>query len=265
VLADPTLIHQLIMKLCLHAGPARLENHAQLRVNLERCDFPVVGADGIATIGPGARLTIAHQGSEAHPPAAAGGGEPAGDDRGSDFVVVRELVHVHHGELAVLNEPAGGVVFQVRLPAHPELVEPETVPVELPAVFSRNHERILLVDDDELAGRTAEQIIARLGYQVRWFRDPELALAHFQTRPEHYHLVISDLAMPDLTGNQLTAALRRLRPGLPVLITTGLLDHALVREARAAGAGNLLFKPVDPAVLAREIARALAAPGSPAS
>jgi PAS domain S-box-containing protein len=253
VLADPTLVHQLIMKLCLHAGPARLEKHGVLRVHLERCEFPVVGADGTATLGPGARLTIAHQGPD-QPPTAA-------EDDGPDLAAIREIVHVHHGDFVVHRGPAGGVVFQVRLPAHPELLEPETAPVELPTVFSRNHERILLVDDDELAGRTAEQIIARLGYQVRWFQDPEAALAHFQARPEHYHLVISDLAMPGLTGNQLTAALRHLRPDVPVLITTGLLDHALVREARAAGAGNLLFKPVDPAVLAREIARALTAPG----
>jgi len=253
VLADPTLIHQLIMKLCLPGGPARLENHGQLRVNLVRCGFPVIGADGNATIGPGAELTVAHAGADPHPPVPA--------FHGPDLAVIQEIVKAHHGDLVILREPAGGVLFQVRLPGRPDLEAPATAPVELPAAPSRNHERILLVDDDELAGRAAEQIIARLGYRVTWFQDPEAALAHFQARPEHYDLVLSDLAMPGLTGNQLRAALRRLRPDLPVLITTGLLEHALVREARAAGAGNLLFKPVDPAVLAREIARALGAPG----
>ena len=92
---------------------------------------------------------------------------------------------------------------------------------------------------------TTDKILSRFGYRVRWFRHPEAALADFQAHPTEYDLVVSDLAMPGMAGNHFAAALRRLRPEFPVLIITGMMDPALVREARENGTGRLLFKPVN--------------------
>jgi CheY-like chemotaxis protein len=66
--------------------------------------------------------------------------------------------------------------------------------------------------------------------------------------------VLSDEAMPQLTGSELAAAVRRLRPGLPVLLMSGYVSSALVARAQAAGVREVLPKPL----VARDIAQALA-------
>jgi DNA-binding NtrC family response regulator len=102
-----------------------------------------------------------------------------------------------------------------------------------------------------------EMLLNRLGYQVRRFQKPEEALAHFQAGPADYDLVITDLAMPGMTGDNLAAALLHIRPDIPILITTGVIDSPILKKVEAIGVCNVLLKPVSAETLAGEIARLL--------
>ena len=264
VLADPTQIHQVILNLCTNAWQALPENSGYIKVNLEMCEINeiVAASHPHLHIGPAVRLSICDNGSGMDKATLERIFEPffttkpVGEGSGLGLSVIHGIVKNHQGVIAVESQPGIGTVFHIYLPPH-DSVE-EEAPAESKIVVSGNRERIMFVDDDELAGRATEKILSRFGYQVRWFRHPEEALAHFRSNPAQYDLVVSDLAMPGMTGDDLAAALLRIRPGLPILITTGLIDPAILKQAREIGVGNVLLKPVSATTLASEIAHQLA-------
>ncbi len=264
VLADPTQIHQVIMNLCTNAWQALPENSGYIKVNLEMCEIDEIVAASHPNlhIGPAVRLSICDNGCGMDQATLERIFEPffttksVGEGSGLGLSVIHGIVKNHQGVITVESQPGKGTVFHVYLP--PDASEEKEAPAESKTVIKGNHERIMFVDDDELAGRATEKILSRFGYQVRWFRLPEEALAHFRTDPAEYDLVVSDLAMPGMTGDNLAAALLRIRPDLPILITTGLIDPAILKQAREIGVCNVLLKPVSATTLASEIAQRLA-------
>ena len=264
VLADPTQIHQVIMNLCANAWQALPENNGSIRVNLEMCeiDETVMAGHPDFRDGPAVRLSICDNGSGMDKATLERIFEPffttkpVSEGSGLGLSVVHGIVKAHQGAIIVESEPGKGTVFHVYLP--PQASEEEESSTEPKTVFRGNNERIMFVDDDEFAGRATEKILSRFGYQVRWFKHPDEALADFRSRPAEYDLTVSDLAMPGMTGNDLAAALLHIRPELPILITTGLIDPAILKHAREIGVCNVLLKPVSATTLAREIAQRLA-------
>lgn len=264
VLADPIQIHQVIMNLCTNAWQSLPESNGFIRVNLEMCDVDetmMAGHPGLQA-GPAVRLSVRDNGCGMDKATLDRIFEPffttkpVGEGSGLGLSVVHGIVKAHQGVITVESEPGKGTVFHIYLP--PQSVEEKEAPAEPQAVIYGNNERILFVDDDEFAGRTMERVLKRFGYRVQWFKHPETALAHFRASPADCDLVISDLAMPGMTGDKLAVALLRIRPDLPILITTGLVDPTLLKQAGEIGVCNVLLKPVSAVMLGREIAQHLA-------
>ena len=86
---------------------------------------------------------------------------------------------------------------------------------------------------------------------------PVEALAEFRTAPHRFDLVITDMTMPGLTGDQLVAKILRIRPDLPVIICTGFSERMDESTAADIGAKGLLMKPVIKAELSAAVRRAL--------
>jgi len=267
VLADPTQIHQVIMNLCTNSWQALPENKGFIKVSLEMCevDETVMAVHPGFSAGPAVRLSVCDNGSGMDKATQDRIFEPffttkpVGEGSGLGLSVVHGIVKAHQGVITVDSEPGKGTTIHVYLP--PQAAEEQENVPEPQTVVLGNNERILFVDDDEFAGRTMERVLKRFGYQVRWFKHPEEALAHFRASPADCDLVITDLAMPDMTGDQLAVALLRIRPDLPILITTGLIDPAVLKQAREIGVCSVLLKPVSAAALGREIAQRLAERG----
>jgi len=263
ILADPTQIHQVVMNLCTNSWQALSGNNGYIRVNLEMCEIDETITIGHPDLhpGPAVRLSIFDNGSGMNRATLERIFEPffttkpVGEGSGLGLSVVHGIVKAHQGVITVESEPGKGTVFHIYLP--PQALEEEEAPAETKPIVTGNNERIMFVDDDEFAGRATERVLNRFGYQVRWFKHPEEALTHFRAVPAEYDLVVSDLAMPGMTGDNLAAALLRIRPGLPILITTGLVDPAILKNAREIGVCNVLLKPVSATMLAREIAQHL--------
>jgi PAS domain S-box-containing protein len=263
VLANSTQIYQVIMNLCTNAWQAMPEKKGRIRVNLEMCEIdPTMAAShpGLQT-GPAVRLSIRDNGSGIDPATLERIFEPlfttkpAGKGSGFGLSVVHSIVKAHKGIITVESEPGQGTVFDIYLP--PQKGETEKDFTQSSIAFSVKHEHLLFVDDDEFAGSAMEMLLNRLGYQVRRFQKPEEALAHFQAGPADYDLVITDLAMPGMTGDNLAAALLHIRPDIPILITTGVIDSPILKKVEAIGVCNVLLKPVSAETLAGEIARLL--------
>jgi CheY-like chemotaxis protein len=119
----------------------------------------------------------------------------------------------------------------------------------------------MLVDDDTVSGFAIEKLIESLGYRVTRYTRPEDALAAFTADPAGCEVLVSDLAMPGMNGDELVERILRIRPALPVLIVTGFIESARRELLEKTAARVVLSKPVDRS----EIAHALAGntPASP--
>ena len=147
--------------------------------------------------------------------------KPPGKGSGLGLSTIYGFARQSGGHLAIASEPGKGTTVRLYLPrskadrssAGPEKVHAPPLP--------RGDEAILVVDDNDAMRTTAARNLAALGYQVRLAADGPGALAILQTG-EPFDLLLTDVVMPNgLSGYQLADAARTLRPGLPVLFTTG--------------------------------------------
>ena len=116
---------------------------------------------------------------------------------------------------------------------------------------------VLLVDDDDGVRRLARRVLARGGYAVLEARSGAEALDAARAHDGPIHLVMLDVLMPGMTGNQLSHHLLEARPGTPVLVTSGSPDDPAVRFGMVGNGRAFLPKPFSPADLLAAVARML--------
>jgi len=155
----------------------------------------------------------------------------------------------------VYTEPGRGAIFKVYLPliAGESSVEAEVKSALPPGGV----ETIMVVDDEEDITRLECKILEGLGYRVTVFADSEQALQAFRDQPNGFDLVITDMTMPRLSGDDLARAVMGIRPGMPVILCTGFSELIDAEKAKAMGIREFLLKPVEKGELARAVRRAL--------
>ena len=113
-------------------------------------------------------------------------------------------------------------------------------------------ERVVLVDDNSNIRRLARELLEELGYQVEAYANGQQALAAIARDSRPIALLVTDFTMPELTGYQLARKIREERPGLPILIVSGLSEDT-VMPASLEPAFPFLQKPYSLKSLARKI------------
>jgi CheY-like chemotaxis protein len=116
---------------------------------------------------------------------------------------------------------------------------------------------VLLIDDEAPVLAATAEVLSRLGYEAVSFSDSLAALVAFEAAPERFDVVITDEAMPGLTGTGLTRVLRRHRPDLPIVLVSGYTGVTQTQQALAAGVSELLTKPILSHEMATTLARVL--------
>jgi DNA-binding NtrC family response regulator len=120
------------------------------------------------------------------------------------------------------------------------------------AVAARSEERqILLVDDEPSMTRVISRLLARHGFEATVTDDPSSAVELVRERPGFFSLVITDMAMPGMSGDELALQLKALAPNLPIILSTGGGDGP---EHLFAG---VLLKPFDAPTLVDTVERCL--------
>lgn len=107
----------------------------------------------------------------------------------------------------------------------------------------RGNERILLVDDDVIIAKSICLLLEHLGYKVTALTSSEEALKLFSGNPLHFDLVMTDQSMPFMTGKGLREGLMRIRPDIPVILSTGSSDRISPEQAMAMGFQGFMMKP----------------------
>jgi len=178
-----------------------------------------------------------------------------GKGTGLGLAVVYGILTEHKGDIKVYSEVGKGTTFNVYLP----LMNGSTEAISTQKALNKltGTERILLVDDEESVVRLEKQMLERLGYNVSDFSNSLEALETFNSNPDGYDLVISDMTMPNLTGDQLAQKLMSIRPDIPIIICTGFSERINKEQTEANKVKGFLMKPVVKSEMAQMVRKVL--------
>jgi len=104
-------------------------------------------------------------------------------------------------------------------------------------------ERIMYVDDEELLVYLMTRMLERLEYEVAGYTDADQAIQAFRSDPSRFDAVVTDLAMPGMTGHELARTLRTIRPDIPIVMTSGYMRDEDAEAALQAGVREVISKP----------------------
>jgi PAS domain S-box-containing protein len=263
VMADPIQIHQVMMNLCTNAGYAMRDKGGRLTVRLVETDLKEAAARRLGDLAPGRylKLSVADTGhgivsehlSRIFDPFFTT--KPKGEGTGMGLSVVHGIVTSLGGAVSVESAPDAGAGFDVYLPAI-EAQAPAAVTEA--AALPAGTEKILVVDDEVFQTDMSKHLLGLLGYRVEACNRAGEALDLFRKAPEAFDLVITDMVMPDMTGDELARQLLQLRPDLPIILCTGYSENITEAKARSLGIKGFALKPLVMEELARLIRKVLA-------
>ena len=167
---------------------------------------------------------------------------------------VHGTVKKYGGAVMVESQPGQGSIFTIFLPV---TRKQEVIPPYEPEALPRGNERILFVDDELPIVKMGQQALERLGYTVTTRTSSIEALEIFQAKPYDFELVITDMAMPNMTGGQMATKMVAIRPDIPVILCTGYSKKMSSESAADIGIRAFAYKPVVKAELAKTVRKVL--------
>ncbi|MBF0242821.1 MAG: PAS domain S-box protein [Desulfamplus sp.] len=252
VMTDPTQIYQIIMNLMVNAFHAMELSGGTLTVTLDNRDEEGVKYVYISVSDTGIGMDELTIEKIFNPYFTT---KPQGKGTGLGLSVVHGIVNLYKGKISVKSAIGKGSTFDILLPAM-EGDEKECLPVETKTI-TNGCERILLVDDEATIIIPQTKILERLGYKVTSFTSSAEALKAFEKEPEAFDLVITDLSMPNISGTQLSEAILKISPKMPIIMCTGFSYNLTSEKIKEMGISALLTKPIIRAEISRAIREVL--------
>ena len=260
VLADPTQIHQVMMNLCTNAYHAMREAGGVLTVELAEVTISQRSEVPDLNIEPGEylRLEIRDTGHGMDTETLDKIFDPyfttkaPEEGTGLGLALVYGIVEDHGGSIRASSSPDRGTCFQIFLPQVREKSPSQKHP-ELPASLEGGTETIMVVDDEESILVPTREFLQDYGYSVDAFSDGALALEAFEKDSARFDLVLTDMTMPRMTGDELARAILRQREDMPVILCSGYNENINGQEWTESGVRAYIQKPVDNEQLARMI------------
>ena len=265
IMANSTQIHQVIMNLITNAFHAVEKSGGSICVGLKEKflqNSDVFDSD----LKPGyhAALSVSDTGQGIPPEISDNIFDPyfttkdQGKGTGLGLSIVHGIVQEHHGDIKFNTEIGTGTTFIVYIPLMNKTDTNETI--EDPAAHPAGNERILLVDDEESVAKLGKLMLNRLGYDVTIKNSSLDALQTLKRNPDSFDLVITDMTMPNMTGDKLAKEIMEFRPDLPIIICTGFSERINQEKAETFGIKGFLMKPVVKSDLAQMVRKVLDEP-----
>jgi PAS domain S-box-containing protein len=269
VLADATQMQQVLMNLCTNAwqsmdgrgGFITVELHSvvvgeplsQRLGGLAPGDYACLG---VSDDGPGMDTSTLQRIFEPFFTT-----KPPGAGTGLGLAVVHGIVKAHRGALEVQSQPGQGTRFDIYLPLAPSLGKADAGTGKTTALAdssrASNGRHVVYIDDYEAMVFLVGRLLRKQGYTVSTFTSGEEALAWLRTASGPVDIVVTDQNMPGLSGVQVAAEIRQLRPGLRTVLITGHVSDELLAQAAAVGVIEVMGKQDSMAELGEAICELL--------
>jgi len=249
--ADRTQVHQVLLNLCVNARDA-MPQGGRLTLNAENVQVDAAFArrhDG-KRVGSHVRIQVNDTGSGISPEHLEKifdpffTTKPIGQGTGLGLSTVLGIVRSHEGIVDVRSVVGKGTTFDIYLPAAPSAVGLGAATVDHAPLMGHD-ELILVVDDEDNIRSVLQRTLIRHNYRVLVASDGKKALDVFAQNIGKVKLVMVDVIMPVMDGEQTVRALRQLQPNLPVLAMSGLTGHRAVFEKKFGSKLRFMTKPFE--------------------
>lgn len=254
-------IHQILMNLCANAVYA-MEDGGILEIILKDSTIENASGPGNLPLPPGdyVEITVSDTGSGIQEDIIDSifdpyfTTKPQGEGTGMGLAMVQGIVETYGGTIQVQSTVGKGTVFTIYLPVA------QGVPASATDVLREQPtgtERILFIDDEVALANLGGRLLERLGYTLTIMTDSAESLKLFASNPDAFDLVMTDVTMPVLTGDKLAVEMLKIRPDIPVILTTGYsrkIDNETVQQI---GIKALIFKPLVTEQLAKIVRKVL--------
>ncbi len=251
IIADSTQIHQVIMNLCTNAYHAMIRTGGTLSVRLTEHQITPQHVSTDFNIKPGtyARLEVQDTGHGMNKEVLEKAFDPyfttkeVGKGTGFGLALVKAIVEAHDGYIRIHSIPEEGTQFEVYLPCEKyQRIEDCTNSNE--STITGGNEHIMVVDDEQSIRLATQEFLEDYGYEITAFKNGDEALKAFKKTPDKFDLVLTDMTMPKMTGDQLVKKLLDIKKELPIILCTGYSEK--INESKALKAGVRFFaqKPI---------------------
>jgi CheY-like chemotaxis protein len=180
--------------------------------------------------------------------------KPVGEGTGMGLAVVHGIVENHDGQITVDSTIGKGTCFTIYLPiTKKRKVQMHQEKENLPL----GNENILFVDDEAPIAKMGGKVLEQLGYSVTTRTSSVEALELFRSKPQAFDLVVTDMTMPNMTGDKLAAEIMNIRSDISVVLCTGYSKKISEESAAEIGIKAFAYKPIVKADLAKTVRKVL--------
>ena len=263
VLSDPTQLHQIFMNLLTNAAYAMKKNGGRLEVKLDSVDILQDDIHQFKELSPGnyAQIIISDTGCGI-PKHLIGKifepfftTKPRGEGTGMGLSTVYGIIREMKGDITVYSEEGIGSTFRILMPEQSRQVQDGTV--QEPVRLIKGKGKILIVDDEVSIIKWMSRILMQLGYDVVVSYNGSDALKILASSPSGFDLVLTDLAMPGMTGLELSEKIKARQPDIPIILCTGFSEGLTSGTIQRYGISKMVMKPLIASELAEMISNVL--------
>ena len=254
--ADPRQMQQLIFNLVINAGEAIGERPGMVTIETGVRDLPQGGRSeppfGRTAAGRYVFAAVQDTGAGMNAETRARIFEPFFSTkftgRGLGLAAAMGIARAHHGSIHVESEPGRGSRFEVLLPA----MRQQAIAMG-PTPPQSGVRTVLVVDDEEIVRRTTRSVLERKGYRVLLAENGQQAVELFREHAPEISVVLLDLTMPVMGGEEAARYLHAVRHDVPILVSSGYDENEVARRFAGSRVAGYVRKPYTASTLLERI------------
>ncbi len=261
VMANPTQMYQVFLNLFTNASQAMEKEGGTLTLNID--DIHLKKKKNSILKGDYIKVEIKDTGMGISKKHISNIFDPyfttkkVGEGTGLGLSVVHGAVKGMGGEIIVASTQGEGTTFTIYVPKTADADKASDLDIQNKDLPKGNKEHLLFVDDEISITHVGKRILSLLNYEVTIENSSMKAFEMFKSNPEKYKLLITDMTMPELTGQQLSQKIKKIKPDLPIILCTGFSKYITDDKLKDESIDFYCKKPLSQKDLAYVVSQAL--------